>query len=102
MMFLNSLLLYYQVRLYLRRYILSSMSFRQMSNKIPCHRLSVFVLILNILKIGVITFDKGILYMGVILLIESILFATLLVYIRIKHYGSFHKWSYDKKLSLVS
>lgn len=58
------------------------------------------VLILNILKIGVITFDKGILYMGVILLIESILFATLLVYIRIKHYGSFHKWSYDKKIIL--
>lgn len=54
------------------------------------------VIILNILKIGVIVFDQGIIYIGFVLLLESILYAALFAYIRTKRYGKISSWSFNK------
>ncbi len=59
------------------------------------------IFILNILKLWVIFSDQGILYIGVILLLESILYALLFAYIRVKYYGSLFKWRYDHKTALA-
>jgi len=58
------------------------------------------VIILNILKINIIFFDQGILYIGFILLLESILYAMLFAYIRFRHYGTFRHWNFDKSTAL--
>lgn len=59
------------------------------------------VIILNLLKICVIIFDQGILYVGLILLLESILYAVLFTYIRTKYYGSFRNWTFNKEIALA-
>lgn len=53
------------------------------------------ILILNILKVAVIFAGKGVLYIGIVLFIESILYAILYTYIRSKYYGSLLNWSFD-------
>ena len=58
------------------------------------------VLILNILKLGVIWQGEGILYIAAILLLEPILYAILFSYIRIRHYGSFLNWSFDRNIAV--
>jgi len=57
------------------------------------------LLILNVLKVAVIFFGKGVLYIGVILLFEAILYAILYIYIRSKHYGSLLNWSFDNTIA---
>lgn len=57
---------------------------------------SIFVvIILNALKFGVVFFDQGIIYVGLILLLESILYASFFIFIRIRHYGSLFCWRYS-------
>lgn len=55
----------------------------------------VVVFILNLLKILVIVFGQGILYLALILLLEPILYAIFFSYIRIRHYGSFKTWRFE-------
>lgn len=58
------------------------------------------VLILNILKVCVIAFDQGIIYIGAVLLLESILYAILFAYIRSIRYGKLSSWSFDKSTAI--
>lgn len=57
-------------------------------------------IILNIIKIFVIMFDKGVIYLAFTLLLESILYAIGLFYFRKKIFGTIRKWKFDKKISL--
>ncbi len=58
------------------------------------------VFILNLLKLWVIAADQGILYIGAILLLESVLYATLFAYIRLRYYGSLFSWHYNQATAL--
>ncbi len=57
------------------------------------------VIILNVLKLAVIVTNEGVLYFALILLLEPILYATLYVYIRLRYYGSFSGWHFDRKIA---
>src|SRR3989338_5261366 len=58
------------------------------------------VFILNLLKLWVIFLDQGIIYIGGILLLESVLYALMFAYIRRKYYGSFRNWTYNRAVAL--
>ncbi|OGG66098.1 hypothetical protein A3I99_02030 [Candidatus Kaiserbacteria bacterium RIFCSPLOWO2_02_FULL_45_11b] len=58
------------------------------------------VFILNLLKLSVIALDQGIIYIGGILLLESVLYATFFIFIRIRHYGTFRDWTYNKTIAV--
>ncbi|OGG85457.1 hypothetical protein A2392_00075 [Candidatus Kaiserbacteria bacterium RIFOXYB1_FULL_46_14] len=60
----------------------------------------IVVIVLNVLKLMVIFLGGGILYIGIILLFEAVLYAVLLIYIRIQHYGSMLAWYFDKKIAV--
>lgn len=61
--------------------------------------LSLYItIILNLLKITVVIFNKGVLYLAFVLLLESILYAIGFIYYRKKIYGSFRNLSFDKKI----
>lgn len=66
------------------------------AQKFPSFVTMVVVSILNLLKIGVIVANEGILYVAIVLLIEPILYAVFLSYIRIWHYGSLRDWKFDR------
>lgn len=53
-------------------------------------------LILNALKIVVILFDKGVIYLALIVLLEPILYAIGYLYLRIKKYGAIQNWTFDR------
>ncbi len=57
-------------------------------------------LTLNILKLIVIFFGQGVVYIGVILLLEAALYATLLVHIRTQHYGNLFAWRFNKTIAI--
>jgi len=59
----------------------------------------IVVIILNLLKLVAISLDLGILYIGAILLLESILYALLFSFIRFQHYGSITNWRFDYGVS---
>jgi O-antigen/teichoic acid export membrane protein len=62
--------------------------------------LSLFIaMVLNVLKIIVIILDQGVVYLGLILLLESILFACGYLYFRTKMYGTLLEWKYDKSIA---
>lgn len=65
------------------------------AQKYPSFVTIVVVLILNILKLLVISTEQGILYLALILLLEPILYAIFFSYIRVKYYGSFKSWSFN-------
>lgn len=56
--------------------------------------------ILNALKLIVIFLDQGILYIGIVLLLEAVLYATLLIYIRTLHYGKIFTWRFNKVIAI--
>lgn len=60
----------------------------------------VVTVTLNILKIAVFYFDKGIIYLSLILLLESMLYASLYVVYRRKKYGSLFEWKFKKTIAL--
>lgn len=63
--------------------------------------LSIYIAItLNILKIFIIIFNQGVIYLAGTLLLESILYTIGFLYYRKKIYGSIKKWKFDKKISL--
>jgi len=55
---------------------------------------------LNILKLIVIFLGQGIVYIGLVLLLEAVLYATLLIYIRTHHYGKISAWRFDKIIAI--
>jgi O-antigen/teichoic acid export membrane protein len=57
------------------------------------------VMTLNVLKLGVVFLDKGVLYIGGLLVLESILYAVFFTYIRIRYYGSLLHWQYKPELA---
>lgn len=69
-------------------------------SKIPSIIAVAVTLILSIGKIAVAIFDKGIIYLSIILLLESILYAVLYIVFRIRKYGSISKWSFDKTVAV--
>lgn len=70
------------------------------AQKYPSLITIVVVMILNVLKIGAIASGGGVLYIAVVFLLEPILYAIFFSYIRIKHYGSFKDWRFDKNIAL--
>lgn len=66
------------------------------NSKYPSIISLVVVLILNILKIIVIFYDQGVIYLATIILLEPILYALGFTYFRIKFYGKIKKLSFDK------
>lgn len=58
------------------------------------------VFTLNLLKLLVIWMDEGILYIGVIFLIESILYAVLFLAAYLWRYGSLLNWRFSRRISL--
>lgn len=57
------------------------------------------VVILNLLKIAVMTTGGGVLYFALILLLEPVFYAIFFIYIRLRHYGSFTDWHFDKQVA---
>jgi O-antigen/teichoic acid export membrane protein len=60
----------------------------------------IVILILNILKIVVIFNDKGVIYLALIIVLESILMGLGLIYFRLKIYGKFTGFVFDKEIAL--
>ncbi|MCF7865666.1 MAG: flippase [Candidatus Pacebacteria bacterium] len=69
-------------------------------SKIPSIIAVVVTLILSFAKVAVVVFDKGIIYLSLVLLLESILYAGLYIVFRIKKYGSISNWSFDKNIAV--
>lgn len=62
--------------------------------------LSILItLILNILKITVIYFGNGVIYLALILLLESILYAAGYIYLRLMTFGSIFNWTFSLSIS---
>jgi len=62
--------------------------------------ISIYVaVILNILKILVIVFGKGVIYLAFVLLLESFFYAVGFLYYRTKLYGFISQWSFDKEIA---
>lgn len=55
----------------------------------------IIVFILNILKVGIIFFGGGVLYLGAVLLLEPFLYAILLFTTHQKVFGTFHSWQFN-------
>jgi O-antigen/teichoic acid export membrane protein len=65
-------------------------------NNKPVSILSFFVTALvNILKITVIFFGNGVLYLALIIVAETIFYALGYIYLRYRYFGSVFKWHYD-------
>ena len=56
----------------------------------------VITIILNVLKIAVIFLGKGVIYLALILLLESILYAVGNAYLRHVFFGKLSLWKFDK------
>lgn len=55
---------------------------------------------LSLLKIAVVYFDQGVIYLALILLFESILSVSLYCFARVKKYGPMRgAWAFDKKVA---
>ncbi len=67
----------------------------EVKSKYPSYVSITAVLILNILKILVVAYGQGVIYLALIILLEPILYAIGLIYFRIKEYGSIKNWTYD-------
>lgn len=69
------------------------------AQKYPSFVTLIVVLILNASKLIVIISGQGILYLAGVFLLEPILYAIFFSYIRVKHYGSFNDWKFDKNVA---
>lgn len=68
-------------------------------SKYPSLLSIVVIIILNISKIIVIFYDKGVIYLAGIILLESLLYAIGYIYLRTREYGTIKKWRYDKLIA---
>lgn len=63
--------------------------------------LSLYVTIaINVLKILVIVFGKGVIYLAIVLLLESLFYGIGYLYYRLKIYGTMSTWSFDKQIAI--
>lgn len=69
------------------------------ASKIPSILSLGVTILLNIVKIIVIVFDQGVIYLALTLLLESVLYAIGFVYYRNKIYGSIKNWAFDKAIA---
>jgi O-antigen/teichoic acid export membrane protein len=60
----------------------------------------IVVLILNIIKIIVIFYNQGVIYLAAIILLEPILYAIGFIYFRVRFYGSLWKLSFSKSTAI--
>lgn len=80
---------------------LLSMEFQaEAKSKYPSLFSVAVVIILNLLKIVVIFYDKGVIYLAGIILLEPILYSCMYMYLRSKHYGSLRNLRFDKNIAL--
>ena len=59
----------------------------------------IVVFLLNIMKILVIYYGKGVLFLALVLLIEPVVYAFGLMYFRIKEYGTIKNWKFDSTIA---
>lgn len=69
-------------------------------SKYPSILSFVVVLILNALKIVVILFDQGVIYLAGILVLEPILYGLGYWYLRTREYGSVRNWKFDRHIAV--
>jgi O-antigen/teichoic acid export membrane protein len=73
----------------------------KVKSKYPSISSTVITLILNVLKILVIFLGKGVIYLSLILLLESILYTISYTYLyKEKIGGNIFEWKFDKKISI--
>ncbi|HMO77683.1 MAG TPA: flippase [Candidatus Paceibacterota bacterium] len=73
-----------------------SYEFGAVVNNKPVSFLSFFVtVVVNLLKVSSIFFDKGVLYLAIIIVIETLLYAIGYIYIRHRTFGSLRQWQFD-------
>ena len=70
------------------------------NSKYPSVISLIVIFILNALKIAVIMYGKGVIYLALIILLEPILYAIGYLYCRIKVYGTIRYWGFDKKIAI--
>ncbi len=58
-------------------------------------------IILNVLKIAVVFFGKGVIYLALILLLESILYAVGNAFLRHAFFGKLSLWKFDKNTTKI-
>lgn len=79
---------------------LSSYEFQaEAKAKLPSILSLIIIFILNILKIGVIVFGEGIIYLAFVILVEPFLYSVGLLYLRIKEYGTIKYWRFDYEIA---
>ncbi|MEI6490425.1 MAG: flippase [bacterium] len=69
-------------------------------SKLPSLLSLYLAIILNILKILVVVFGKGVIYLAIVLLLESIFYAIGYLYYRTKLYGMISEWKFDKEIAI--
>lgn len=80
---------------------LLSMEFQaEAKSKYPSIFSVAVVIILNLLKIVIIFYDKGVIYLAGIILLEPILYSCMYMYLRSKHYGPLRNLRFDKDIAL--
>ncbi|MBF05475.1 hypothetical protein CL644_02095 [bacterium] len=70
-------------------------------SKLPSLLAIIVTLTLNVLKILVIAFDQGVLYLAVVLALEPILFGIGYFWMRTKYYGPINLFVFDKTLARI-
>lgn len=70
-------------------------------SKLPSILSFFVVIILNALKILVILYDEGVIYLALVILLEPILYAIGYLYLRTKKYGSVVNLRFDRKIATV-
>ncbi|MES3005347.1 MAG: flippase [Patescibacteria group bacterium] len=68
-------------------------------SKFPSLLTLYVTILLNILKILVIVFGQGVIYLAFVLLLESVFYAAGYLYYRAKFYGMISQWSFDKEIA---
>lgn len=67
--------------------------------KYPSLFSTIIILILNVLKIVVIFYGQGVIYLAGIVLLEPVLYAAGLLYLRTKEYGTVKNWRFDREIA---
>ncbi len=67
--------------------------------KFPSISSLIIVFILNVLKIVVIMFGQGVIYLALVILAEPLLYSIGLLYLRIREYGTIKYWRFDYKIA---
>lgn len=69
-------------------------------SKFPSLLTLYVAIILNILKIIVVVFGGGVIYLAFVLLLESAFYAIGYIYYRYRFYGNFSQWTFDREIAV--